>query len=391
MTRILMVAGESSGDRYGAHLIRALRDRTGDLTCFGIGGEQMVAAGFEPLHDSRDFSVVGFVEILSRLPMFFRAMRDLRRAAEERRPDLGILIDYPGFNLRLAPHLKAFGIPILYFVSPQVWAWRKGRIRTLARCVDTLAVILPFEEEIYRAEGMEVEFVGHPLIDLAVPTCSRREARDRLGLRKEAPIVGLLPGSRPGECRRILPVLLEAGKILREKIPGVQFLLPVAESLDRRVVEEMVRKKNLQVTLVEGGYYDALNACDVAAIASGTATLEAALLGIPMVIVYRVNPLTYWLTRRLVTVEMAGQANLVLGRRVVTELIQGDCRPGAVAEELRSYLENADRRNRIRADLVRVRQRLGEGGSFQKTAALAMGLLSRKRPVASPAAAEMKR
>jgi lipid-A-disaccharide synthase len=370
-----MVAGEASGDRYGAHLIDALRGRVDAVEGWGIGGDRMIAAGFEPLREIRDVAVVGLVEVISKLPLFIGAMRDLRRRAARDRPDLAILIDYPDFNLRLARHLKNLGVPVLYFVSPQVWAWRPGRIRMISRRVDAMAVILPFEVPLYRNEGVEVEYVGHPLVDLATAGSSRDEARRRFGVSGDTKVVGLLPGSRMGECARILPVLLDAAAILHREIPGIRFLIPLAEGLERRPIEHMIRSRRLPVTVVERNFYDVLQACDTIAVASGTATLEAALLGVPMVIVYRLNPLTYWIGSRLATVDMIGLANLVLGRRVVPELVQGDCRPDRVAAELRRLLRNPTLRGQIRQQLLEVRRRLGRGGAFTNTADMAVRLL----------------
>lgn len=381
--RILLVAGEASGDRYGAHLIAALREQAGGIACFGIGGDRMIREGFEPLYESRRLAVVGLVEVLTRLPLYLRVMRDLRRRVAADRPDLAVLIDFPDFNLRLARHLKRAGIPVLYFVGPQVWAWRRGRVRTIAGRVDAMALILPFEASLYAGTGLEVEFVGHPLVDLAAPRCGREEARRRFGIGAGETAVGLLPGSRPGESRRILPVLLAAARILRRRLPRTRFLVPLADTLDRADLEAGVRREGVPVEVVEDQFYEVLTACDAAAVASGTATLEAALLGLPMVIVYRLHPLTHWIGSRLATVEMIGLANLVLGRRVVPELVQKECRPERVAAEIARLIDDPDHRARIQAALAGVRDRLGRGDAFRNTAGMALRLLSRG-PAAAP-------
>ena len=384
--RLLMVAGESSADRYGEQLIRSLRDRCDRIEGFGIGGERMRSVGFRTLYDSKDLGVVGLVEVLARLPLYFRVLRDLRRRIDADPPDLAILIDYPDFNLRLARHLKRRRVPVLYFISPQVWAWRKKRVRAFASRIDTMAVILPFEEEIYRSEGVNVEYVGHPLLDLARPSRPREETRRQMGISPGEPVVGLLPGSRKTECQRILPVLLEAAEKVHDRNRSLRFILPLASTLSRQEVERELGRHRVPITLVEGDYYDALNLCDAAVIASGTATLEAALLEVPMVIVYRLHPLTYWIGSRLATIDMIGLVNLIAGRRVVPELVQGGFTPDTVAAELEKLLNDQSLQEKIRRDLREVRGKLGSKGAFPRTADIAMRLVAGRFGAASDAA-----
>jgi lipid-A-disaccharide synthase len=390
---VLIVAGEASGDLYGGLLMRAMAARLRSAPdgaspphFVGVGGPTMRSAGLTPLGDAGAMGVTGFLEVLGKLPVIWRAYRESTRTltAEATRPDLAILIDYPDFNLRLARRARQCGVPVLYFVSPQIWAWRKGRVRVIAGCVDRMLVILPFEEAIYRAAGVPVEFVGHPLLDLVHASRDRERTLRALGLDPARPTVALLPGSRANELRAHLPPMLGAARILREEFGDLQFLIPLAPTLGRATVEEAIREAAaggpaVHPVLVEEGRYEALAAADAAAVASGTATLETALLGVPMVIVYRMNALTYALARAVSDVREIGMANLIAGERVVPELVQGECRAERIAAELRGILTDPERARAMRRGLAGVRARLGRPGAIDRVAQAAWGMIAARR------------
>jgi lipid-A-disaccharide synthase len=369
--RILLVAGEASGDLYGSLLVRSLRAQGPAITFLGIGGSGMREAGVELLADSRDLAVVGLTEVISHWKpiraAFHRAVRELRHAP----PDLLLLIDYPDFNLRLARQAKLYGVPVVYFISPQVWAWRKSRLRTIAKNVAKMLVILPFEEDIYRKAGIPVQFVGHPLLDILPPPKERSQARYALGLDPDRRILGLLPGSRRRELEAHLPVMLESAQLLRKCIGDFQCLIPVASTLKPSDFHSILERFPgiPEPILVEGKPFDALSAMDVAVIKSGTATLEAALLGVPMVVVYRTSLITYALAWLLADVSHVGLVNIVAGERLVPERVQGSFTSEALTSLLESYFtEDLESIGDLRAKLLALRQRLGSPGCFQRAA-----------------------
>jgi lipid-A-disaccharide synthase len=279
-----------------------------------------------------------------------------------------VVIDFPDFNLPLARRIKRLGVPVVYYVSPQVWAWRRGRVKTIRAVANRVLVIFPFEEAVYREAGVPVEFVGHPMVDLAVPSVPRDVFLRRLGLAPEAPTIALLPGSRPNELARILPDLVAAASGIRARVAGAQFVVARAPNLDDALFEG-ARRLPGRSAIVEGDTDAVLASADVALTASGTATVQTALHDVPMVIVYRVSPVTYWLARRLVTLDTVGMVNLIAGERIVPELVQGALTPSAVADEAVSMLTDAGRVERIRAGLARVRARLGGPGASRRAAA----------------------
>lgn len=370
-----MVAGEASGDRYGAGLIEALRRRAPGIAFTGIGGRAMRNAGLAPLMDAERIAVLGFIEVLTSLPVIRRAFR---RCVDEIAAgvDLVLLIDYPGFNLRLARRAKEAGVPVVYFVSPQVWAWKPGRVRTIAETVERMLVIFPFEEAFYRERGVDVSFVGHPLVEIlrdAGPRLSREEAARRCGADPSLRIVGLLPGSRMKEARRNLGPLLGAARLLSEKFDDLQFLIPVASTITRQAMEEMIDAPG--IVLADGDQYEALKLCEVAAVSSGTATVEVGLMEIPMVIVYRLHPLTYRLARRMTSLDTYGMVNLISGRSIVPELIQSECTPGRIAGCLERFLTDRVLYERTRRDLREMKRRLGGPGAFQRAAEAILDVL----------------
>ena len=366
--RILIVAGEASGDRYGARLMKAVRDLRPGVRFTGVGGRHMRAAGLDTLMDAERIAVLGFFEILTTLPVlrktFNRCVQELST-----RPDLVLLIDYPGFNLRLARKAKELEIPVVYFVSPQVWAWKPGRVKEIARTVSRMLVIFPFEVEFYRKLGVEVTFVGHPLVEILRtegPRLSREDGARKLGLDAARRIVGLLPGSRMKEARRNLPPILGAARLLSLRFPGLQFLMPVATTLTKQKMTAMVDLPG--VVLTDSDFYEAVSLCDAAIVSSGTATVETGLLGVPMVIVYRLHPLTYQVARHMTSLECFGMVNLVAGRRIVPELIQADCTPEKIAGETARLLTDRVLHERTRRDLRAMKTQLGGEGAFTRSA-----------------------
>ncbi|HOG07175.1 MAG: lipid-A-disaccharide synthase [Syntrophales bacterium] len=374
--RVMIVAGEASGDLHGARLVQAMRALDPALAFSGIGGRNLRQAGVRCLADVADMGVVGLTEVTRKLGTILRARRDLRRILSDAPPDLLILIDYPDFNLPLARIAKARGVPVLYYISPQIWAWRKGRLNAIRKCVDHMAVILPFEKPLYDQAGVPATFVGHPLLDALGDTPAPPEARRMFQLAEGVTTVALLPGSREGEARKLLPEMLGAARIIARELPPVQFVLPLADSLDPAVVEGIVRRRDLAVRIVRNRIYDVLPAADVALVASGTATLETALMNLPMVVVYKVSPLSYWVGRAFIHVGHISLVNIIAGKTVVPELIQGEAHANRMAVEVIDILSRKSRKLRMHEELSQIRARLGEPGAAAKTAALAMDLLN---------------
>jgi lipid-A-disaccharide synthase len=374
---VLVSCGEPSGDLYGGDLIRHLREIAGELEVFGLGGDRLEAANARLLAHVRDLAVVGLLEVLRHLRRLRGFFRSVIAEVDRRRPDVAVLVDYAGFNLRLARELRRRGVPVVYYVSPQVWAWRRGRMRAIRDCVAHMIVIFPFEEALYREAGVSVTFVGHPLVDIARPAVDRAAFLLGLGLDPSRPVLAVLPGSRRQEVAYNLPPIAGALRILHESRPGLQFAFALAPSLDRRAFGEQVG--GLPVTWVAGHTHALLSAASAGIVASGTATVEAALMDLPMVVVYRLSPLTYALGRPFVDVPHYAMPNLIAGREVVKELIQGDFRPERVASEALALLESASRRDAVRSGLREVRVRLGAPGASARAAALVAQILKRGR------------
>jgi len=348
------------------------------LAFYGVGGGHMKEAGVELWADAADMAVVGLTEVLSKLRVILSVMSRLKKSLRFPKPDLVILIDYPDFNLPLARSAKKNGIPVLYYISPQVWAWRKGRLKTLSRVVDRMAVILPFEEPLYRQVGVDVSFVGHPLLDVVQVTSSRDETLRRFGLQENVTTIALLPGSRKGEVTRLLPDMLKAAGILAEKVRPVQFLLPLADTLDEAWMNARIAEVDSPgVALIRGATYDAVAAADMAVVASGTATLETALLGTPLIVIYKVSALSYLIGRMLISVDHIGLVNIVAGKTVAPELIQHEANPARIAAECMEILKDAERCKVIREELSRLREKLGRPGAAQRTADMALAILKK--------------
>jgi lipid-A-disaccharide synthase len=365
--------GEPSGDLYGAELVRELRSHLPALDVFGIGGDRLLAQQAALLAHVREMAVVGLVEVVRHLGRLRAVFRSVVAAIERERPDVAVLIDYAGFNLRLARELRRRGVPVVYYVSPQVWAWRSGRLRTIRETVSRMLVLFPFEEAVYQRAGVPVSFVGHPLVDLAQPPKDRSRVRRELGLDAARPLVAVLPGSRAQEIAYNLPPLAEGLARLSRRRPDLQFALALAPGLDPAALAAQLVGKPVRV--VPDRTYDVLGAADLALVASGTATIETALLGTPMVVVYRISPLTYALGRPFVDLPHYAMVNLVAGRRLVPELIQGGFTPEAVEEEALLVLQNPEKAAIMRAGFGEVRRLLGEAGASGRAARAVMETL----------------
>ena len=378
--RLLLVAGEASGDLHAADLVRTLRASLPDIEVFGLGGERLREAGMETVADASDVATVGLTQAAGRLRALWRAYRTLARRLREAPPDLCVLVDFPEFNLRLARLAKRAGVPVLYYIGPQVWAWRRGRVRKIARRVDRLAVVFPFEPALYAGRLPNVEFVGHPLLDRVRPTRGREETLRAHGLDPGRRTVLLLPGSRPSEIAYLLPPLLDAVRRLATD-PRLQFPLALAHTLSAADMRERLRAAAVDVRVAEGDTYNLIAAADLALVSSGTATLECALLERPMVIMYRLGPLSYGLGRVLVRgVRWIGMPNIVADREVVPELLQRRVTGARIAAEARVLLDDPVGYATMVEGLRDVRRRLGRGGAARRAAAIALEMLGEARP-----------
>lgn len=371
----MLVAGETSGDLHAANLVRALKTINPDVRYLGMGSSYMREAGVELLVDSASVAVVGLVEVLAHFSDLKAAMTTLQEAIRTRRPDLLILVDYPDFNLRLAASAKQAGVKVLYYISPQVWAWRPGRVHKIRNLVDMMAVVFPFEVSIYESAHVPVRYTGHPLVDEVKSTLSPDQARKRFGLSPTHKVVGLFPGSRMSEIKRLMPIIVDTARLLRRRIADVQFVLPLAPGLRRDEIES--RLQGMDVCIAENATYDVIRACDAIITASGTATLQIALLETPMAIIYRVSPLSYWIGRWLISVRQVGLVNIVLGRPAVKEFLQYDAKPQRISDEISRLLTDDDYATQMRRSLRETKSKLGEGRGSERVARLADEMLKK--------------
>ena len=371
--RIMIVAGEASGDLHGASLARAILQMVPTVDLFGVGGDNMQRAGVELIHHINRLAVMGITEVLGHLGEVRATLDSLTTVARERDVDAVVLIDYPDFNLTLARRLRKHipDVPIIYYISPQVWAWRRGRVNKIAQLVDRMLVILPFEKELYESVGLEVDFVGHPLLDVIRLDNDRTTYSERHSLSFKDTWIGLLPGSRRAEVKRLLPPMLKAASSLLPHVEQPCFLIPVSPALDITIYESVLASfPNLRqrTYLIEDDYYPTVEHCRVAVVCSGTATLEAALVDTPMVVVYRTSWLTYTLAKSLVRVPHIALVNLIAEQRAVPELVQGEVTGSRIADELRTLLNDQVRRSAVQSALAKVRQRLGGAGASEVAA-----------------------
>ena len=389
--RIVLSAGEASGDRLGAGLARALLRRRPELELVGMGGAQMEQAGVRRVQDADEVAVVGLFEVLRHLPALRRAMARLT-ALLDRGADLIVPIDYQDFNMRLAAKAKQRGVPVVYFVSPQVWAWRPGRVEKVRKLVRRILVLFPFEVAFYEKVGVPVDFVGHPIVELPTTGPDRATLCRTAGLDAERPIVALMPGSRRGELERLLPPMLDAARRLIAHDARLQFLLPLAPALDPLRVEALRVEAGdgvPPVAIHRGDFPQLLEHCEAGVVASGTASLEAASMRLPIVVVYKVGGLSYALARRMVKLENVALPNLVAGQRVVPELIQDACSGEAIAAEIRRYLDDPQHAAAVRETLRQVRERLGEPGIYDRAADAVLQVLDDESQLQSDVMGEM--
>ena len=376
--KILIIAGEASGDLHGSHLVKELLSLDQSLQVYGVGGKKMENEGVELIADSKEMAVVGITEVLLKLKGIYLIYRKLKNSLTANSPSLVILIDYPDFNLRFAREAKKKNIPIVYYISPQIWAWRKGRIKKIGRLIKKMIVIFPFEKKIYEEANIDVDFVGHPLLDSIRSQFSREEAFQKFSLTSGVTTIGLLPGSRMNEVKRHLHPMLEAIPLISKQINPVQFIIPVAPGLDWGEVQNLVGSgKHENIRVVENNIYDVMRISDVVIVASGTATVEAAIMGAPMIVVYRVSPLTYLLGKLLIKVKNIGMVNIIAGKTVVPELIQKDVTPEKIASAVLQILENPSKQEEIKKELSSLKEKIGNPGASFRAAQIIISLLQR--------------
>jgi len=375
---IMMIAGEASGDLHGSGLAASLKAIDPDLRLIGMGGEKMIKAGVESYQNIEDLSVIGLGEVLSNLGKFMTVFRCLAGKLDSEKPDCVVLIDYPEFNLRFAREAKKRNIPVVYYISPQIWAWRKERIKIVKKFVDKMMVVFSFEKEFYGNEGIQAEFVGHPLLDVVKPHSSREEFLKEQGLANHKKTVALLPGSRQIEVIRNLPVILKAAEIIKNRSgDDIQFVIAKPGEIKGAIYEGILKDCGLRPKMVEGCPYDCVNAADLVLVASGTATLETAILERPMLIIYKVSLLTWLVGKMLVKIPNIGLVNIVAGVRVVPEFVQFDATPEKIADEAMTLLSSPEKINEIKTKLRAVKERLGQAGASNRAARSILAMLSR--------------
>ena len=378
MAKILISAGEASGDIHAAAVTAALKKIDSAIEVFGMGGDALRAAGGEVLFDIKDHGVMGFVEVIKKLPDLFKLRSDFARVMDERQPDCLVVVDYPGFNMKLAKVAHDKGIPVVSYIAPSAWAWNKGRAKNVAKIVDKVACIFPFEYDVYKEAGAPVEFVGHPLLDIVKPAWERTEAEAWVGKQPGHPLVLLMPGSRLMEIEKMLPNLLAGAKLLKKQLPEVQFAMPRAGTIPLELLQSKIKASGLEIKITEGHNYDLFSVADLALATSGTVTLEAALCGLPSVIVYRTSALNAFIARRVINIPNIGLPNIVAGRQILPELLQEDFTPANVAKTAVELLA-PERRPQLEADLAFMKARLGVPGAVKRVAQLILRIAEEKK------------
>ena len=374
--RILIVTGEASGDLHAANMIKAARDINPGLLFFGLTGPKMREVGCETLLPYDEISVMGFIEVISRLPAIRRAFKAVTAAFyDERRPDVLVLVDFPGFNMRLARQAKKAGIPVLYYIAPKVWAWRQSRAKKLAQSVNRMAVIFPFEPDFYKPYGLKADYVGNPLLDDYATFLDQNNNESTLEPSSDNQIVGLFPGSRNNEIRYNLDQILLAAQKLKIARPDLKFILPIAASLDKASIEQKIKNNNLQVTLVEDGIYDVARRCSAVLAVSGTVTLQIALTGTPLVVTYSASSFSAAIARRVVKIPYISLVNIVAGREVVKEILQEDATPENLCAEMLQILDNPEYNRKIRNGLEDVRRLMGQKGCSENVAQILLEMI----------------
>ena len=378
MAKILISAGEASGDIHAAAVTAALKRIDSTTEVFGMGGDELRAAGGEVLFDIKDHGVMGFVEVIKKLPDLFKLRREFARVMDERKPDCLVVVDYPGFNMKLAKLAHDKGIPVVSYIAPSAWAWNKGRAKNVAKIVDKVACIFPFEYDVYKEAGAPVEFVGHPLVDIVHPTMERAEAEAWVGKVPGRPLVLLMPGSRLMEIERMLDVILEGAKLLKKQMPEVQFAMPRAGTIPIEMLQGKIKASGLDVKITEGHNYDLFSVADLALATSGTVTLEAAMCGLPSVILYRTSAITAFIARRVINIPNIGLPNIVAGRQILPELLQEELTPAKLAATAVELLA-PERRPQLEANLAYMKERLGEPGAVKRVAQLILRIAEEKK------------
>lgn len=368
MYKVMISVGEASGDLHGASVATALKNIQPGIKLLGMGGQAMRSVGVEIVHDIADLGVIGFVEVIKNLPRLFALRDSLVELMAAERPDVLVVIDYPDFNMRLAEKAKQLGIPVVSYISPSAWAWRKGRAKNVAKLVDRLAAIFPFEADVYREAGANVTFVGHPLLDIVKPSLTKSEAYAFFKVKSDQPVVLLLPGSRNQEIKTLLPVMLEAGEKIVEQVPNCQFFLPVASTISREMLQNILSQYKLNVNLTNEYTYDLMAIADSAIAASGTVTLEAALMKLPCVVVYKLAALTYLLGKFLVKIPHFSLPNIIAGRQIIPELLQDQANATNIAQAVLPMLQDDVEKKRLQQDLAEVRHKLGDVGAVDRVA-----------------------
>ena len=378
MAKILISAGEASGDIHAAAVTAALKRIDSTTEVFGMGGDELRAAGGEVLFDIKDHGVMSFVEVIKKLPVLFKLRREFARVMDERKPDCLVVVDYPGFNMKLAKLAHDKGIPVVSYIAPSAWAWNKGRAKNVAKIVDKVACIFPFEYDVYKEAGAPVEFVGHPLVDIVHPTMERAEAEAWVGKVPGRPLVLLMPGSRLMEIERMLDVILEGAKLLKKQMPEVQFAMPRAGTIPIEMLQGKIKASGLNVKITEGHNYDLFSVADLALATSGTVTLEAAMCGLPSVILYRTSAITAFIARRVINIPNIGLPNIVAGRQILPELLQEELTPAKLAATAVELLA-PERRPQLEANLAYMKERLGEPGAVNRVAQLILRIAEEKK------------
>lgn len=374
--KVMIIAGEASGDLHGSFLVREMLAINPSLHFYGIGGNKMKEAGVRLLGSSADIAVVGISEVVSKAGTFIKIINKIKKSMDQLKPNLVILIDFPDFNLNIvARAAKKRNVKIFYYISPQVWAWREGRVEQIKRMVDKMAVILPFEVDFYAAHGFAVDYVGHPLRDTVKTSFTKSRARIHFGLSEGQTTIGLLPGSRTAEINRLLPEMMKAARIISKNIPDAQYILPLADTLEEKAVSGIITSSGLPVKIVRGQTYDVLACCDLTIVTSGTATLETGLMGVPMIIIYKLSLVSELICRMIIKPQHIGLVNIIAGKTIVPELLQRDANGPRIASEALAILQNSDKKQGMIRELNNIREKLGEPGAARRAAQIACGMI----------------
>ncbi len=375
LPRLMIVAGEASGDLHGANLVTELKKLQPDIDCYGVGGEHMQKAGVDIHVNASELSVVGLVEVIKHYPRLYNILNKMRYELKNNPPDLLVLIDSPDFNLRLAKTAKKLGVKVMYYISPQIWAWRSSRIKVIKKCVDIMAVVFPFEVKFYKDSGVPVEYVGHPLVKDAIVTADKDEFFRAENLDVNKKLIGIFPGSRVSEIENNFPILIEAALMLSQQRSDIQFITPVASTLSEDYIQKFINYSKVDITTTTSKIYDVINACDAIAAASGTVTLQITLMQTPMLVVYKISPITYKILNKMVNFTYAGIANVIAGKEICREFIQNDATAKNIALELEKLLSNKSYAAEMRNEMHKIRENLGKKNGSAAAAQLAANLI----------------